>query len=116
MKFITIDASKSLNPNTGESWYRAETKVSVDDGEVPEEVFQALKKRLDSWLPNPFETTGSNRSNVVPDEKTDQEFEDLKAKLAGMEFYEDAKEYLDSTDFKHTMEAKIIINSKKRKV
>lgn len=50
------------------------------------------------------------------DEKTDQEFEDLKLKLSSFEFYEDAKEYLDTTSFKHTMEAKIIVNNKKRKV
>jgi len=53
MKFLTIDASKSMNPNTGESWYRAEAKVSLDENEVPEEVFAALKARLDEWLPNP---------------------------------------------------------------
>lgn len=56
MKFLTIDASKSMNPNTGESWYRAEAKVSLDENEVPEEVFAALKARLDGWLPNPYET------------------------------------------------------------
>jgi hypothetical protein len=56
MKFLTIEATKSMNANTGEAWYRADVKVSVDDNEVPEEVFQSLKSRLDGWLPNPFET------------------------------------------------------------
>jgi hypothetical protein len=51
----------------------------------------------------------------APDEKTDTEFEELKKKLAEFEFYEDAKEHLDGTTFKHTMEAKIIVNNKKRK-
>lgn len=50
-----------------------------------------------------------------PDEKTDKEFEELKSALVGIEYYEDAKEFLDSTPFKHTMEAKIIVNNKKRK-
>lgn len=48
-------------------------------------------------------------------EQVDKEFETLKAILAEYEFYEDAKEFLDTTDFKHTMEAKLIINNKRRK-
>lgn len=114
MKFLTIDASKSMNPNTGECWYRAETKVSVDEGEVPEEVFQSLKKRLDSWLPNPFETTISKQ---VVDHGTilDPEFDALKMKLHEFEFREDAMEYLLTTDFKLAIEAKNIVNSKPSK-
>lgn len=56
-----------------------------------------------------------DKTGFEPDAKTDQEFEELKLKLTEFEFYEDAKEYLDTTFFKHTMEAKIIVNNKKRK-
>lgn len=48
--------------------------------------------------------------------ETDKEFEELKSSIAGIEFYEDAKEFLEATPFKHTMEAKIIVNNKKRKL
>lgn len=56
-----------------------------------------------------------DNSDFEPDEKLDQEFEEIKKVLSGIEFYEDAKAYLDSTTFRHTMEAKIIVNSKTRK-
>ena len=55
------------------------------------------------------------RGDFEPDKKMDAEFEELKSKLSKFEYYEDAKEYLDTTSFKHTMEAKLIINTKKRK-
>ena len=74
MKVLTIEASKSINPGTGESWYRAELKVSMDDNEVPEEVFQSLKERLDNWLPNPFQTT-----TITPQKRTREE--EIKAHI-----------------------------------
>lgn len=54
MKFLEINVGKSINPNTGEQWWRADTKVSLEDGEVPEDVFKAVRDRVDSWLPNPM--------------------------------------------------------------
>jgi len=59
MTFLEIDAGKSINPQTAECWYKANVKVALAENEVPEEVFQELKKRLDSWLPNPFEVAAT---------------------------------------------------------
>jgi hypothetical protein len=55
------------------------------------------------------------KNDFEPDEKTDMEFEEIKKNLNDYEFYDDAKAYLDTTSFRHTMEAKIIVNNKKRK-
>lgn len=55
------------------------------------------------------------KSEFEANEKADQEFEELKKSLAEYEYYEEAKDHLDRTSFKHTMEAKIIVNNKKRK-
>ena len=74
MKILNIDAGKSINPSTGESWYKADIHVSVEEGEVPEDVFQSLKNRLDGWLPNPFQTT-----TIVPVKRTREE--EIKAHL-----------------------------------
>lgn len=42
-------------------------------------------------------------------------FEEVKNRLAQLVFYEDAKAYLDSTEFKNTIEAKLIVNAKTRR-
>ena len=68
MKVLNINAGKSINPNTGESWYKADIHVSVDDSENPEDVFQSLKARLDSWLPNPFETKVSTPITITKEQ------------------------------------------------
>lgn len=102
-------------------------EVELSPGDNPDEAFQLAKSTVEKWNAesNPgiaatMEYMGNGgqpmKFNEIKDDHIDKEFEDLKAKLVEIEFYEDAKEYLDSTVFKHTMEAKLIINSKKRKV
>lgn len=101
-------------------------EVQVDDNDNPDAVFEYAKQKVEQWNieSNPgmaaaMEYMGGVaqpvKFNEAKDEQPDQEFEDLKLKLSEIDFYEDAKAYLDSTDFKHTMEAKLLINTKKRK-
>ena len=54
MKYIEISVGKSINPNTGEQWYKADCKVSVGEDENEDKVFAEVKAKIDSWLPNPF--------------------------------------------------------------
>lgn len=54
MQILQIKAGKSINPNTGDEWYKADVLVSVGDDENPDEIFKQVKQRIDGWLPNPF--------------------------------------------------------------
>lgn len=65
MKYLEITVGKSLNPNTGEEWRKADAKVSVDEGEKEDDVFQKAMAKLDSWLPNPFNTVSVVKSTPV---------------------------------------------------
>lgn len=66
MKYLEITVGKSLNVNSGEEWYKGDVRVSIDDGESVDRVFQDAKEKIDSLLPNPF---GQNLSKPQPKEK-----------------------------------------------
>lgn len=51
MKVIEIKVGRSINSITNEKWYRADVSVSLDEGENPDDVFAALKQKVDEWLP-----------------------------------------------------------------
>lgn len=53
MKYTEINVGLSINQSTGESWQKCDVKVSVEEGENPDEVFQQAKAKIDGWLPNP---------------------------------------------------------------
>ena len=55
MTYKDIKVGKSLNPSTGEDWWKVSTLVSLDEGENPDDIFKAVKERIEGWLPNPFE-------------------------------------------------------------
>lgn len=65
MKYLEITPGKSLNPNTGEEWRRCDVKVSVGEGESEDDVFQKAMAKLDSWLPNPFNTVSVVKSTPM---------------------------------------------------
>lgn len=71
MKFLEIKVGKSINPNTGESWWKADTRVSLEEGESPDEVFKQVRDRIDGWLPNPFPQMEDTYSSVIPKKKMD---------------------------------------------
>lgn len=113
MKFLTIDASKSINPNTGEAWYRAEVKVSVDDSEVPEAVFQELKERLDNWLPNPFQkSTQIREDGSEKDVQIAREFEETKKRINEAKTKAAAGQILVDSGFKLNLELQMLVNLK----
>jgi len=65
MKFLEIKVGKSINPNTGESWWKADARVSLEEGESPDEVFKKVRDRIDGWLPNPMPETRDLYFNVT---------------------------------------------------
>lgn len=113
MKFLTIDASKSINPNTGEAWYRAEIKVSVDDSENPEQVFQELKNRIDGWLPNPFQkSTQIREDGSEKDVQIAREFEETKKRINEAKTKAAAGQILVDSGFKLNLELQMLVNLK----
>lgn len=55
MKYLEISVGKSINPNTGEEWYKGDVKVAVGEGENPDDVFNEVRAKIDSLLPNPYQ-------------------------------------------------------------
>lgn len=73
MKFIDISVGKSINPNTGEEWWRADTKVLLEENEVPEDVFKEVRSRVDNWLPNPMPSQGKPSGDIFFNVTTQKE-------------------------------------------
>jgi hypothetical protein len=84
MTFLEIKVGKSINPNTGEQWWKADAKVSLGDNENPETAFQELKKRIDGWLPNPMPQFSDTFSSGIPKReiKKSQPDADIRLKYA----------------------------------
>lgn len=54
MKHLETKVGKSLNPNTGEDWWRVDHMVGLEEGDDPTEVFKQIKDLINGWLPNPM--------------------------------------------------------------
>jgi len=59
MKYLEISVGKSMDVNTGSEWFRCDAKVSVGEGEIPEDIFKQVKDEINKWLPNPYQSNVS---------------------------------------------------------
>lgn len=97
-------------------------EVQLDEGESPDTVLDIAKGIVETWhraankeLYDQLGTVTVTREPVAHDPEIDQAFERLKETLAIIKYREEAQAFLDSTEFKHTIEAKKIVNSKPTK-
>ncbi len=110
-----IKFTKEFNYHGISEWIGVEGSISPTD-DLKESVLSLRKQIVEI-----FNTAVENPDAVkyVTSEKIDYagdaEFELLKDNLAGIEFKEDAEEYLLTTPFKHAAEAKILIINKPSK-
>lgn len=97
-------------------------EIQLDEGENPDAVLGIAKGIVETWhraankeLYEQLGTVTVTRKPVAHDPAIDQAFEQLKETLLIIKYREEAQAYLDNTDFKHTIEAKKIVNSKPKK-
>lgn len=102
-------------------------EASLDPGDDEQGVLEWLKEKVEKFHKDsnlvPFDEIPINRpSNELPtinraEERVeaDQAFQQLKETLENIKYREEAQAYLDGTDFKHTIEAKKIVNKKPNK-
>lgn len=95
--------------------------------ETADQVFKSAQEQVAKWheQSNPFINPGfpgqeappviNVRDQLIPDAENDTKFKQLKETLEIIKYREEAQVYLDGTEFKHTIEAKKIVNSKPKR-
>lgn len=112
MKFLEIKVGKSINPNTGENWYKSDVLVSLEKDESPDEVFKQVRDRIDGWLPNPFEAISISHVDKESDVELNKQFNEAKAKIIAAKTKEEAGQILIDSGFRLNVELSQIVNSK----
>ena len=108
---------ESINEYGLKHWSKNELSGTLEIGDDPIDCLLKLKKYIDIQVKsmcNNFNIISESKS-FINDEEIDLEFEQVKKKLNDFEYKEDAQSYLDTTNFKYTIEVKKIVNSKPNK-
>ncbi len=117
MKFeygISIELSPGL-------WKKGTLTLDGKEGESPEQLMDRTAKAFLDWFDSkvaPAQQAPSIiniREQAALDAENDRQFQQLKETLENIKYREEAQAYLDGTEFKHTIEAKKIVNSKPKK-
>lgn len=119
---ITVSRTFHLGDS---NFFKVGQEGTIIEGETREEltadamgyIYSTLKKYCpETDIVNPLEKKKELPvidASVVVEE--DKEWNKIKKKLSSIEFKEDAQDYLNSTDYKLTIEAKKIISNKPSK-
>lgn len=121
MKIAKVSYSKTYH--LGDHFFhKIGAEADLDDTDTPMDALAELKNVVEGFNDKTIMQSGfigiipTIQKNHVTKEEDDLEFETLKDMLQSFEFREDAQEYLDTTDFKYTVEAKSIIQKLKSKL
>lgn len=117
-----IKISKEYSSNSGNIWLGAEATV-IEGQTAIEEGLKVLGTLDELYLKMGGESTAGfigiiptiQKSEAPNDLINDAEFNQLKESISKIGNREDAQEYLDTTDFRYTVEAKNLINIKPSK-
>lgn len=109
-----------INGSVNEYWTSVETEVTISEGEKPEDAIKLAEDFVNAehkrMLLSAGNKSNGNASADTPDpvknRQEDKAWERLVKKLEKIEFREDAQEYLDTTEFKLTVDAKKLVNAK----
>lgn len=106
-----------------ERWRKVGLEIEPEKGEVPEQILDTVDKLIKTWHEKKFpELYGKSKPKNLPVINTsveyvneDVEWQKVKSRLGLFEFREDAFDYLNTTDYKLTLEAKKLVNNKPSK-
>lgn len=112
MFFSKIKVTQEFQYHGVSSWLHAE--ITLNEAEDPKvALHQANNFVQESWVEISPEHNGSvviQKSQVTIE--IDTEFEDVKEKLSLIQFQEEAQDYINTTDYSYTIEAKKLIAAK----
>jgi hypothetical protein len=122
IKSGTTSITFELPPEFGmERWIKIKVKSQPEDGETLEKILDDTYDRVKAWHEAKFpELYGKPKKLPVINtsgEKVneDKEWEKVKGALNQYKYREDAQLFLDSTDYRLTLEAKKLVNGKPSK-
>lgn len=101
-----------------ERWRKIGLEVEPDNDEKVEEILDTIDKQIKSWHETKFpELYGKPKklpviNTSIESVNEDKEWEKVKDMLNSFVFKEGAQAYLDTTNYKLTLEAKKIVNDK----
>ena len=114
---ITAGKTVELMTKDGEHiWLKFDASASLMEQDNRQDSVAELDLFVDGYFKETIKkiTEPSKQSKISKEEyeATDKAFELVKSKLSEIDNREDAQAYLETTDFKHTIIAKNIVNSK----
>jgi len=113
----TVEVIYGVSIMMGEHWQKISVKQLPDEGETMETVLDEVCERVKSWHKKKYpdmyrqEKKPLPQSNVTNDE-IELEWQVIKSALSEIEFQEDALEFINTTDYYLSIEAKKLIQSK----
>lgn len=112
--FKTVKYTKEFQYRGLSEWITSEAEIN--QGDDAKAVLHACKNLVEEfWIEISPEHNGSVvKRSQSPYDKMEEDFafNDVKKKLEEIEFREDAQAYIETTEYRFTIEAKKIINSK----
>lgn len=114
---ITAGKTVELMTKDGEHiWLKFDASASLMEHDNRKDSVTELDSFVDGYFKETIKkiTEPSNQSKMSKEEHeaTDKAFDLLKENLSKIDNMEDAQAYLETTEFKHTIAAKSIVNSK----
>ena len=115
MKITSISFTKTLQTDAC-TWHKLGIEAQMEEKDTPPEAIKTLETFVDNYfkekVPKP------EKKSLVPkmvgkkeQDAIDNVFLLVKEKLSGFDNREDAQAYLDTTEFKMTIEAKQLVNN-----
>jgi hypothetical protein len=113
----TIEIVYGVSIMMGEHWQKISVKQLPDEGEAMETVLDEVCERVKSWHKNKYPDMYRQEKKPLPksditNNDIEIEWQGIKNKLASIEFQEDALQFINTTDYYLSIEAKKIIQSK----
>jgi hypothetical protein len=124
IKSTTYSVTFELPIEAGfERWRKIGLEIEHEKNEKAEDVWDSVHKQVKTWHESRFpELYGKVKPKILPVINTsadyaneDEEWDRVKGTLRQFKFKEDAQLYLDTTQYKLTLEAKKLVNNKPSK-
>lgn len=116
----TLKVTFGVSLLMGENWQKIDIEEQPEKGDTMESILDDVSKRLRMWHEKKYPEFYNNgkKQLVILDTDNgvtvfeDKEWEEIKSNLNAIEFQEDAQQYINTTNYSMTIEAKKIINQK----
>lgn len=116
----TLKVTFGVSLLMGENWQKIDIEEQPEKGDTMESILDDVSKRLRIWHEKKYPEFYNNgkKQLVILDTENgvtvfeDKEWSEIKSNLDAIEFQEDAQQYINTTNYSMTVEAKKLINQK----